>query len=100
MLSYLLFAHAIAKCSEVSDKTLLMPIHRSHMKPSSSHHPCALIFSAVKFAELCAKPSFRMHLRTESALVRVLDLLKDAPEVPVGSLNEYTPKNPFFVGRV
>ncbi|CAF4399627.1 unnamed protein product [Adineta steineri] len=41
--------------------------------------------SAVKFAELCAKPSFRMHLRTESALVRVLDILKDAPELP--SLN-------------
>ncbi|CAF3346872.1 unnamed protein product [Rotaria sp. Silwood2] len=41
--------------------------------------------SAVKFAELCVKPSFRMHLRTESALERVLDLLKDAPEVP--SLN-------------
>jgi hypothetical protein len=41
------------------------------------------IFSAVKFAELCAKPSFRMHLRTESALERVLDLLKDAPIVPV-----------------
>lgn len=40
-------------------------------------------YSAVKFAELCAKPSFRMHLRTESALERVLDLLKDAPEVPV-----------------
>jgi hypothetical protein len=40
-------------------------------------------FSAVKFAELCAKPSFRMHLRTESALERVFDLLKDAPEVPV-----------------
>lgn len=39
--------------------------------------------SAVKFAELCAKPSFRMHLRTESALERVIDLLKDAPEVPV-----------------
>ncbi|CAF1138354.1 unnamed protein product [Rotaria sp. Silwood1] len=38
--------------------------------------------SAVKFAELCVKPSFRMHLRTESALERVLDLLKDAPEVP------------------
>lgn len=44
-----------------------------------------VFFSAVKFAELCAKPSFRMHLRTESALVRVLDLLKDAPEVPVRS---------------
>ncbi|CAF3587193.1 unnamed protein product [Rotaria socialis] len=41
--------------------------------------------SAVKFAELCVKPSFRMHLRTESALDRVLDLLKDAPELP--SLN-------------
>ncbi|UJR31826.1 hypothetical protein I4U23_019303 [Adineta vaga] len=41
--------------------------------------------SVVKFAELCAKPSFRMHLRTESALVRVLDLLKDAPDIP--SLN-------------
>ena len=37
----------------------------------------------MKFAELCAKPSFRMHLRTESALERVIDLLKDAPEVPV-----------------
>jgi hypothetical protein len=44
-------------------------------------------FSAVKFAELCAKPSFRMHLRTESALERVLDLLKDAPEVPVCSFD-------------
>ena len=41
------------------------------------------IFSAIKFAQLCFKPSFRMHLRTESALERVLDLLKDAPEVPV-----------------
>jgi hypothetical protein len=44
---------------------------------------CSFDFSVVKFAELCAKPSFRMHLRTESALERVLDLLKDAPDVPV-----------------
>ena len=42
-----------------------------------------MYFSAVKFAELCAKASFRMHLRTESALERVLALLNDAPEVPV-----------------
>ncbi len=54
----------------------------------TSHHQQPMIsdlicFSAVKFAELCVKPSFRMHLRTESALERVLDLLKDAPEVPV-----------------
>jgi len=28
-----------------------------------------------------------MHLRTESALERVFDLLKDAPEVPVCSFD-------------
>jgi hypothetical protein len=41
--------------------------------------------SAIKFAELYIKPSFRMHLRTESALEQVFDLLKDASVVP--SLN-------------
>jgi hypothetical protein len=42
-----------------------------------------IFFSAVKFAELCTKPAFRMHLRTESALERVFDLLQDAPDIPV-----------------
>ncbi|CAF3954736.1 unnamed protein product, partial [Rotaria sp. Silwood1] len=41
--------------------------------------------SAIKFAELCTKASFRMHIQTESALERIFNLLKDAPDVP--SLN-------------
>ena len=54
-----------------------------------SFRNCTLICSsAIKFAELCTKPSFRMHLRTESAFERVLDLLKDASDIPV--------KNHFF----
>ncbi|CAF4491934.1 unnamed protein product, partial [Didymodactylos carnosus] len=38
--------------------------------------------SAVKFAEQCANPNFRMHLRTESALDKVFELLADAPSLP------------------
>ncbi|CAF3325937.1 unnamed protein product [Rotaria socialis] len=41
--------------------------------------------SAIKFAELCTKESFRMHIRTENALERIFNLLKDAPDIP--SLN-------------
>ncbi|CAF3259787.1 unnamed protein product, partial [Rotaria sp. Silwood2] len=41
--------------------------------------------SAIKFAELCTKASFRMHIQTESALERIFNLLKDAPDIP--SLN-------------
>lgn len=58
----------------------------SHSLPNISF-PSSSIFSVVKFAELCSKPSFRMHLRTESALERVLDLLQDAPEVPVCTIH-------------
>ncbi len=42
-----------------------------------------LFFSGIKFAELCIKPAFRMHLRTENTLGRVFDLLKDAPNISV-----------------
>ncbi|CAF0816689.1 unnamed protein product [Adineta steineri] len=41
--------------------------------------------SAIKFAELCIKPTFRMHLRTNRALERIFDLFKDTPNIP--SLN-------------
>ncbi|CAF5116901.1 unnamed protein product, partial [Rotaria sp. Silwood1] len=46
---------------------------------------------AIKFAELCTKASFRMHIQTESALERIFNLLKDAPDVPVKEQYELKP---------
>ncbi|CAF0739620.1 unnamed protein product [Didymodactylos carnosus] len=43
--------------------------------------------SAVKFAEKCANPNFRMHLRTKSALDKVFELLADAPSLPFNELS-------------